>query len=315
MFTRQKKLAHIKLSKSLSPYNTRKFLNYLRDIRPKNYDAIAISIQAGAGDFVQTKIAMEALDELSKKQIMPIYTFAEDFAIDTGYLLLCCGNEVRANPFSIVGDIGRSVKLVAVQQLLKKLGVQHYAYSSNSKYSHPYNHYKKHDKLESDFLEKMVLSQKEEFSKKFMQKRGLSVEAAQLKPAQIKDILEGGFYIADDALKLGMVDKIQTFEDFKEENFPNHKLEEVKLDNEDDFDFDVLELTTGPTLQILNALRADPNFGLGSSVSSDGQTLRIPGQREIQTYSQLLDILDERDFEIIADKMSDSILRFSINQH
>jgi ClpP class serine protease len=151
---------------------------------------------------------MEALDELSKKQIMPIYTFAEDFAIDTGYLLLCCGNEVRANPFSIVGDIGRSVKLVAVQQLLKKLGVQHYAYSSNSKYSHPYNHYKKHDKLESDFLEKMVLSQKEEFSKKFMQKRGLSVEAAQLKPAQIKDILEGGFYIADDALKLGMVDKI-----------------------------------------------------------------------------------------------------------
>lgn len=46
---------------------------------------------------------------------MPVYTFAEDFAIDTGYLLLCCGNEVRANPFSIVGDIGRSVKLFAVQ--------------------------------------------------------------------------------------------------------------------------------------------------------------------------------------------------------
>lgn len=93
-----------------------------------------------------------------------------------------------------------------------------------------------------------------------MQKRGLSLDSAQLKPAQIKEILEGGFYIADDALKLGMIDRVQTFEEFRDDHFPNHKLEELKLDNEDDFDFDVLELTTGPTLQIFKALRTDLGY-------------------------------------------------------
>lgn len=95
--------------------------------------------------------------------MMPIYTFAEDFAIDTGYLLLSCGNEVSANPFSIVGDIGRSVKLFAIQQLLGKLGFKYEVFSSSEKHGSPFRMYRDHTGEESEFIQKMIDGQKEEF--------------------------------------------------------------------------------------------------------------------------------------------------------
>lgn len=312
MYTRPKKLAHIKMNRALSPYNTRKFLMYLRSIRPKNYDALAISIQAGAGNFVQTKIAIEALDELSKKQMMPIYTFAEDFAIDTGYLLLSCGNEVSANPFSIVGDIGRSVKLFAIQQLLGKLGFKYEVFSSSEKHGSPFRMYRDHTGEESEFIQKMIDGQKEEFINIFQEKRGLSLEVAQLKPKEVKDILEGGFYTGTDAAKFGLVDKIETFEEFRDKHFPNHKLDEYKLDNEDDFDFDVLELTAGPMIQFLQQVRAKNDLSVQNLGSSE---MNFTGLNLEENLKEVVSLLDENDFEIIANEMSHNVLNYSVNNY
>ena len=54
---------------------------------------------------------------------MPVYTFAEDYALDAGFLLLMAGKECYANPFSLVGDVGKSYKTYYIGRLLQKLGV------------------------------------------------------------------------------------------------------------------------------------------------------------------------------------------------
>jgi ClpP class serine protease len=61
----------------------------------------------------------------------------------------------------------------------------------------------------------------------------------------MKEILNGSFYSATDAVRLGLVDKIQTFEEFKENNFPGHRVIEHKMDPFDDFDLSALEMANG----------------------------------------------------------------------
>lgn len=55
---------------------------------------------------------------------VPIYTFAEDAALDKGFLLLASGQEVYVNPYSIVGDLGASNRVFVIERMLGKLGLE-----------------------------------------------------------------------------------------------------------------------------------------------------------------------------------------------
>jgi ClpP class serine protease len=61
---------------------------------------------------------------------MPIYTFAEDYALDAGFLLLMAGKEVYANPFTLVGDVGKSYKTYYIGRLLQKFNLELKQYPS-----------------------------------------------------------------------------------------------------------------------------------------------------------------------------------------
>lgn len=54
---------------------------------------------------------------------LPVYTFAEDAAMDAGFLLLMAGKEAYANPFSMIGDVGKSYKTYYIGRLLQKLNL------------------------------------------------------------------------------------------------------------------------------------------------------------------------------------------------
>lgn len=106
-------------------------LRKLREARDRgNHDAIAISITACSGDHFQVRKITDAIDQLSKTNLMPVYTFVEDYALDAGFLLLMAGKEAYANPFSLVGDVGKSYKTYYIGRLLQKLGLSLKQYSS-----------------------------------------------------------------------------------------------------------------------------------------------------------------------------------------
>lgn len=52
-----------------------------------------------------------------------MYTFAEDAALDAGFLLLMAGKEAYVNPFSVIGDIGKSYRTYYIGRLLQKLNL------------------------------------------------------------------------------------------------------------------------------------------------------------------------------------------------
>ena len=52
-----------------------------------------------------------------------MFTFAQDSALDVGLMPLLAGSEVTANPFALLGDVGRDYKMIVVQRLLEKLKI------------------------------------------------------------------------------------------------------------------------------------------------------------------------------------------------
>lgn len=64
----------------------------------------------------------------------PVHTFAEDLALDVGYLMLLGGQEITANPFASIGDIAKSKKVDITLDLLNKLhlAIQTYTPPSTS---------------------------------------------------------------------------------------------------------------------------------------------------------------------------------------
>ena len=120
----RKYLLNIRIAGSIAPNTLNKLRINLNEIRHKNIDAILINIALGATSFNTTKLFIDEIENLSKEKTAPIYTFAEEMAVDTGYMLLSIGHEVNVHPFSVVGDIGRTLKIRSARKLLSKLGIE-----------------------------------------------------------------------------------------------------------------------------------------------------------------------------------------------
>lgn len=57
--------------------------------------------------------------------------------------------------------------------------------------------------------------------------------------------MKENFFCSDEAVGLGLADRVETFEEFKERVFHEKvKVTEIKIDRDDDFDFGALEFTT-----------------------------------------------------------------------
>ena len=119
-----KYILHLRVAGSIAPNTLNQLRTNISKIQNKNIEAIVINIALGATSFNSTKLLIDEIENFSRQKTAPIYTFAEEMAVDTGYMLLSIGHEVNVHPFSVVGDIGRTLKLRSAKKLLSKLGIE-----------------------------------------------------------------------------------------------------------------------------------------------------------------------------------------------
>ena len=72
----------------------------------KKLSAVAISINSPGGSPVQSHLIFSLIRKLATEKKVKVITFAEDVAASGGYMLACAGDEIYANPSSIVESIG-----------------------------------------------------------------------------------------------------------------------------------------------------------------------------------------------------------------
>jgi len=72
----------------------------------KKAPAVAIVINSPGGSPVQSRLIYQRIRDRAKETGKPVYVFAEDVAASGGYMIACAGDEIYADPSSIVGSIG-----------------------------------------------------------------------------------------------------------------------------------------------------------------------------------------------------------------
>ncbi len=92
--------------------------------------AVAIQINSPGGSAVQSMLIYKRIRALAAEKDLKVYVFAEDVAASGGYLLALAGDEIYADPSSIVGSIGVITATFGLNEMIAKIGVQRRVYTS-----------------------------------------------------------------------------------------------------------------------------------------------------------------------------------------
>jgi signal peptide peptidase SppA len=90
----------------------------------KGAPAVAISINSPGGSPVQSRLIFRRIRDLAEEKQRKVLVFVEDVAASGGYMIAVAGDEIFADPSSIVGSIGVVSASFGFPELLSKLGVE-----------------------------------------------------------------------------------------------------------------------------------------------------------------------------------------------
>jgi signal peptide peptidase SppA len=92
--------------------------------------AVAVVINSPGGSPVQSHLIFQRIRQLAIEKNKRVYVFCEDVAASGGYFLALAGDEIYADPSSIVGSIGVISSSFGLDKAIEKLGVERRVYTS-----------------------------------------------------------------------------------------------------------------------------------------------------------------------------------------
>ena len=90
----------------------------------KSAPAVAIVVNSPGGSPVQSRLIAKRIRDLATETGKPVLVFVEDAAASGGYFIATAGDEIIADPSSIVGSIGVIMAGFGFVGALEKLGVE-----------------------------------------------------------------------------------------------------------------------------------------------------------------------------------------------
>ena len=104
-----------------------------RAFEDKRAKAIAVVINSPGGSPVQSMLIYKRLRALADENEKKIYVFTEDVAASGGYFIALAGDEIYADPSSIIGSIGVIAAGFGFHQAIDKLGIERRVYTAGEK--------------------------------------------------------------------------------------------------------------------------------------------------------------------------------------
>jgi signal peptide peptidase SppA len=85
---------------------------------------VAVVINSPGGSPVQSHLIFGRIRQLAEEKKKRVYVFCEDIAASGGYFLALAGDEIYADPSSIVGSIGVISASFGLDQFIERFGIQ-----------------------------------------------------------------------------------------------------------------------------------------------------------------------------------------------
>ena len=161
--------------------------------------AVAIQINSPGGPAVQSMLIYKRVRALAAENNVKVYVFAEDVAASGGYLLALAGDEIYADPSSIVGSIGVITATFGVSELINRIGVERRVYTAGASKDtlDPFLPEKAEDVERIKALQRDVHAA---FIDLVKSRRGAKIDKAGT------DLFTGEFWSGQKALELGLID-------------------------------------------------------------------------------------------------------------
>lgn len=95
-------------------------------------DGVAIVVNSPGGSPVQSNLLFKRIRQLAAEKKKRVYVFCEDVAASGGYFLAIAGDEIYADPSSIIGSIGVVSRSFGFVNMLEKLGIERRVYTAGA---------------------------------------------------------------------------------------------------------------------------------------------------------------------------------------
>jgi signal peptide peptidase SppA len=177
----------------------------------KEAPAVAISINSPGGSPVQSRLIFKRIRDLAAEKNKRVIIFVEDVAASGGYMIALAGDEIIADPSSIVGSIGVVSASFGFQEMIKKIGVERRVHTAgaNKAILDPFRPEKEED---VERLKALQLEIHKVFIELVKERRGSKL-------ADHPDLFTGLFWTAGKGLELGLIDGIGDMRSFLKERY------------------------------------------------------------------------------------------------
>lgn len=94
--------------------------------------AVAVVVNSPGGSPVQSNQIFRRIRQLADEKCKTVYVFCEDVAASGGYFLALSGDQIYADPSSIVGSIGVISASFGLDKAIERLGIERRVYTSGT---------------------------------------------------------------------------------------------------------------------------------------------------------------------------------------
>ncbi|MFM7084012.1 MAG: S49 family peptidase [Hyphomicrobium sp.] len=163
--------------------------------------SIVIVVNSPGGSAVQSGLILKRIRALAEENEKKIYVFCEDVVASGGYYIALAGDEIYAEPSSIIGSIGVITSGFGFNKAIEKLGIERRVYTAGRSKSilDPFLPEKAED------VERLADLQRDAhdvFMSVVKERRALKLKGSD------NELFSGAFWSGRKALELGLIDGI-----------------------------------------------------------------------------------------------------------
>ncbi|MBD2566710.1 signal peptide peptidase SppA [Anabaena lutea] len=199
----RKQIARIEITGAIASATRKRVLEALKTVEEKKFPALLLRIDSPGGTVGDSQEIYSALRRLQKKT--KIVASFGNISASGGVYIGMGAEHIMANPGTITGSIGVILRGNNLERLLEKVGVSFKVIKSG-----PYKDILSFDReltaAEENILQQLIDVSYQQFVQTVAEGRSLDVET-------VKTFADGRIFTGEQALNLGVVDRLGTEED------------------------------------------------------------------------------------------------------
>ena len=172
-----------------------------RAFRISKTPVVAVLVNSPGGSPVQSHLIYKRIRALAKETGKTVCVFAEDVCASGGYFLALAGDEIYADPSSIVGSIGVVSASFGFDKLIDKIGVERRVYTAGER-KMALDPFSPENPEEITRLKALQKDVHQTFIGIVKERRGAKLKASDA------ELFSGEFWSGPKALELGLIDGI-----------------------------------------------------------------------------------------------------------